>query len=69
MPDFPNDNKMVTETAAKKPYHFSGDGIYHNLTIFAEDLEQATKQWLAKRALLNQPQSTPAPETGAEGGV
>jgi hypothetical protein len=62
--DEPAQNKMVTGSAAKRPFHFSGDGIYHNLAIFASNLEEATKEWLEKRKLINPPaeQSTPAPE-------
>jgi hypothetical protein len=71
MPDQPAENKMVTGSAAKRLFHFSGDGVYHNLAIFASNLEEATKEWLAKRRLINAPleQSTPAPENSAESEV
>jgi hypothetical protein len=63
--DQPQQNKMMTAPPAKKAFHFSGDGIYHNLSIIAENIEEATKEWLAKRQLINAPseQSTPAPES------
>lgn len=44
---------MVTGSAAKRLFHFSGDGIYHNLAIFAANLEEATKEWLEKRKLIS----------------
>jgi hypothetical protein len=64
-------NAMVTGSSAKRLFHFSGDGVYHNLAIFASNLEEATKEWLAKRRLINQPaqQSTPTPETPSESEV
>jgi hypothetical protein len=63
MSDQPSQNKMVTGSAARRWFHFSGDGIYHNLAILATNMEEATKEWLAKRQLINAPseQSTPAP--------
>jgi hypothetical protein len=62
MPDQPAQDKMVTGSAAKRLFHFSGDGIYHNLAIWASNMEEATKEWLSKRRLINAPeQSTPAP--------
>jgi hypothetical protein len=45
-------NKMTTSAPAKKEYHFSGDGIYHNLTILASNIEEATKAWLERRKVL-----------------
>jgi hypothetical protein len=66
MLDQPPQNKMMTTPPAKKGFHFSGDGIWHNAHIWAENLEEATKEWLATRKLINPspavepPQSTPA---------
>ena len=63
MNDEPAQNKMITGSGAKRLFHFSGDGIYHNLAIWASNMEEATKEWLAKRRLINPPeQSTPAPK-------
>lgn len=64
--DEPQKNKMMQTPPAKKEFHFSGEGIWHNLTILAEHIEDATEQWLAKRQLINPPpepveQSTPPP--------
>jgi len=72
MLESPPNDKMMKAPPAKKEYHFSGDGIFHNLTILAENIEEATKQWLETRHLINPPveQSTPAPEKEPEeGGV
>lgn len=74
MNDEPAQNKMMTG-AAKRWFHFSGDGIYHNLTIIAQSLEEATKQWLEKRRTIAvapeaaPKQSTPAPEMAPESEV
>jgi hypothetical protein len=65
--DFPSNDKMIRESTGKQPFHFSGDGIYHNLTIFAETIEVATHEWLAKRQLIEQ--STPAAEPSQESEV
>jgi len=65
--DFPSSDKMIHDSAAKKPFHFSGDGVYHNLTIFAETIEDAARQWLAKRQPIEQ--STPAAEPPQESEV
>ena len=64
MPDQPAENKMVTGSGAKRLFHFSGDGVYHNLALFASNLEEATKEWLAKRRPIVPPaqQSTSASE-------
>jgi hypothetical protein len=69
--DDPAQNKMITGSAAPRWFHFSGDGIYHNLAILAHNAEEATSQWLEKRRLIKSPasvaeetsQSTPAPES------
>jgi hypothetical protein len=58
MPDEAAQNKMVTGSAAKRPFHFSGDGIYHNLAIWASNIEEATKEWLAKRRPINSPEQS-----------
>ena len=69
--DQPQQNKMMTAPPAKKAFHFSGDGIYHNLSILADNIEEATKEWLAKRQLINTPpeQSTPTPKAESESEV
>jgi hypothetical protein len=71
MSDEPIQNAMVTGSGAKRLFHFSGDGVYHNLAVFASNLEEATKQWLAKRRLINAPpeQSTAAPAATPESEV
>jgi hypothetical protein len=71
MSDQPSQNKMVTGSAAKRWFHFSGDGVYHNLAILAANIEEATKEWLAKRQLINSltEQSTPAPKAESESEV
>jgi hypothetical protein len=59
--DGPPNDKMMSAPPVKKAFHFSGDGIWHNLTVEAENIEEATKEWLVKRRLINAPeQSTPA---------
>jgi hypothetical protein len=42
-------NKMMTGAPEKKEFHFAGGGIWHNLTVVAKDIEEATKEWIAKR--------------------
>jgi hypothetical protein len=66
--DQPPQDKMMTAPPAKKEFHFAGGGIWHNLTIHAEHIEDATKQWLSSRKLINPPveQSTVAPEPAPE---
>jgi hypothetical protein len=59
MADESMQDRMITGSAAKQPFHFSGDGIYHNMTVWASNLEGATKQWLEKRALKSKLQSNP----------
>jgi hypothetical protein len=64
--DQPQQNKMMTAAPAKKQFHFAGDGFYRNMTIYADDIEAATAEWLAKRVSVLEPetpaeQSTPAP--------
>ncbi len=63
--DKPTRNKMMTAAPAKKEYHFAGNGIWHNRTILAETIEEATKLWLEQRELI----STPARLEKAEEGV
>jgi hypothetical protein len=66
--DAPQKNKMMTAAPEKKEFHFSGDGIFHNLTILAENMEAATKEWLTTRQPIEPAsQSTPiAPNTPTE---
>lgn len=46
---------MTSAPAEKSLFHFSGDGVYHNLVIWAHSLEEASKEWLATRKLINSP--------------
>jgi hypothetical protein len=77
--DQPERNKMMTGAPAKKEFHFAGDGVFHNLTVIAENMEEATREWLKIRRLIAVPgageirspteQSTAAPETAPESEV
>lgn len=51
MPE-PQKDKMMHSAPASKEYHFSGDGVYHNATIRAGTIEQATEQWHKTRTLI-----------------
>ena len=65
----PPRNKMVTAAPKEKAgFHFSGDGVWHNMYIWAENIEEATNEWLNTRQRLNplpSPASTPALEEKA----
>jgi hypothetical protein len=71
--DKPARNKMMTAAPTQKEYHFSGDGIWHNMTVLAETIEEATKRWLEKRQAINTataaPLSTPTSSSSAAEGV
>jgi hypothetical protein len=64
----PERNKMMTGAPVQKEFHFAGEGVWHNLTILANHIEDATKQWLSSRKLINLPaeQSTVAAAEEAE---
>jgi hypothetical protein len=64
-------NTMMTSAPVEKAgFHFAGDGIFHNAYIWAENLEEATKEWLATRKPINPvapPEAAlPAPLTNVE---
>ena len=67
--DAPEQKKMMTAPPAKKEFHFAGGNIWRNLTILAENIEEATKEWLAKRKLISGSEAgtatTPAVPTSA----
>lgn len=43
-------NKSMEPQPEKQPFHFSGSGgLYHAITIFAHNIEEATKEWLDVR--------------------
>jgi hypothetical protein len=65
----PRKNKMTTAAPAKKEYHFSGDGIWHNMTILAQDIDEAATQWLELRRLVIPAQSTSATEDLSKEGI
>lgn len=64
--DQPQRDKMMKAAPAKKQFHFSGDGIYHNMMVLADDLDDATKQWLEKRQLIDAPASQSTPDAKEE---
>lgn len=58
-------NTMMTSAPIEKAgFHFPGDGIYHNVVIWAENLEAATKEYIATRTLISPP-ATAATNTTA----
>jgi hypothetical protein len=53
-----NDAKNMMMTSAPKEkagFHFPGDGVFHNAYIWAVNIEEATKEYLATRKLINLP--------------
>jgi hypothetical protein len=55
----PAKNKMMTSAPVEKVgFHFPGEGVYHNAFIWAVDIEEATKEYLATRSLINAPSAT-----------
>jgi hypothetical protein len=59
----PAKNKMMTSAPVEKVgFHFPGDAVYHNAFIWAENIEEATKEYLRTRALIN----PPAPVTSTQ---
>ena len=47
-------NKMMTSAPVEKAgFHFPGDGVWQNVVIWAEHIEEATKEYLATRKLVN----------------
>jgi hypothetical protein len=47
-------NTMMTSAPKEKAgFHFPGDGVFHNAFIWAENLEEATKEYLRTRTLIN----------------
>jgi hypothetical protein len=52
-------NKMMTSAPDEKAaFHFPGDGIWHNVVIWAVNIEEATKEYLATRKLIKTSSST-----------
>jgi hypothetical protein len=52
-------NKMMTGAPKEKAgFHFAGDGVWNNMFIWAENIEEATKEWLRTRKLIVSPDST-----------
>jgi hypothetical protein len=46
-------NKMMTSAPVEKAgFHFPGDGVFHNAFIWAENIEEATKEYLRTRTLI-----------------
>lgn len=43
---------MTSAPKEKAGFHFPGDGIFHNVVIWAVNLEAATKEYLATRTLI-----------------
>lgn len=52
-------NTMMTSAPVEKAgFHFPGDGIYHNVVIWAANLEEATKDYLATRVPISPDSAT-----------
>jgi hypothetical protein len=51
-------NKAIQAPPAKKEFHFSGGGTWHNFTVLAETIEEAEKLWHNMKQLINPEQST-----------
>lgn len=50
----PQKNKMMTSAPTEKAgFHFPGDGIFHNAFIWAVSIEEATKEYLRTRTLID----------------
>jgi len=61
--DQPPANKMMTGAPKEKGgFHFAGDGVWQNMFIWAENIEEATKEWLKTRKLINLSAPAPTPE-------
>jgi hypothetical protein len=49
----PPQNKMMTAAPKEKSgFHFAGRGIWHSAYIWAENIEEATKEWVKTRKQL-----------------
>lgn len=44
---------MMAAPPIKKEYHFAGAGIWHNLTVLAENIEEATGIWHRTKQPIN----------------